>query len=164
MENGTERDKVGNLLIGSYTAKFDGSGRIKIPEKFRAAIETQYGKELFITSLTDEAVQIYPLPEWQKLAGITNMGLLQLKPKLRKFLLRVNRTGMHYEIDSKGRILISQSLREKAKLEDEVTVIGLNSHLEVWNTSLLNDSIEQNPLTEEDFEAISELSPEAKGE
>jgi MraZ protein len=152
------------MLIGSYTAKFDKSGRIKIPEKFRTSIEAQYGKELFITSLTDEAVQVYPLPEWQKLVGITNVGMLQLKPKLRKFLLRVNRTGTHYEIDSKGRVLISQPLREKAKLEEEVTVIGLNNHLEIWNTSLLNASIEQNPLTDEDFEDISDLSSEAKGE
>ncbi|MBN1224354.1 MAG: hypothetical protein JXB23_13995 [Candidatus Aminicenantes bacterium] len=151
---------MGNLLIGSYTAKFDKSGRIKIPEKFRTAIETQYGKELFITSLTDESVQIYPLPEWQKLAGISNVGLLQFKPKLRKFLLRVNRTGTHYEIDSKGRVLISQTLRDKAKLEEEITIIGLNNHLEVWNTTLLNELIEQNPLTEEDFEDISGLSPE----
>jgi len=151
---------LGKLLIGSTTAKFDKSGRIKIPEKFRTAIETQYGKEIFITSLTDEAVQIYPLAEWQKLAGIANVGLLQFKPKLRKFLLRVNRTGTHYEIDSKGRVLIGQSLRDKAKLEEEVTVIGLNNHLEVWNPALLNDSIEQNPLTEEDFEDISGLSPE----
>jgi len=161
IKTGIERDKLGNMLIGSYTARFDKSGRIKIPEKFRTAIETQYGKELFITSLTDEAVQIYPLPEWQKLAGISNVGLLQFKPKLRKFLLRVNRTGTHYEIDSKGRILINQPLRDKARLdEEEVTVIGLNNHLEVWNTALLNDSIEKNPLTEEDFEDISGLSPE----
>jgi MraZ protein len=60
--------------------------------------------------------------------------------------------------------LISQSLREKANLEEEVTVIGLNNHLEVWNTNLLNDVLEQNPLTDEEFERISELSPEDKAE
>ena len=34
-----KRDKLGQYLIGSYTARLDKSGRIKIPEKFRAAIE-----------------------------------------------------------------------------------------------------------------------------
>jgi len=48
---------MGNTLIGSSPARFDKSGRIKIPEKFRIAIEEEYGKELFITSLTDEAIQ-----------------------------------------------------------------------------------------------------------
>jgi len=58
---------LGNILIGSYTARFDKSGRIKIPEKFRIAIEEKYGKDVFITSLTDESVQIYPLPVWESL-------------------------------------------------------------------------------------------------
>ena len=106
-------------MIGSYTARFDKSGRIKIPEKFRAAIEEQYGKEVFITSLTDQAVQIYPLPVWKDLAGITNEGLFHLKPDVRNFMRRVNLKGSYYEIDSKGRILISQALKEKAKLEEE---------------------------------------------
>ena len=155
---------MGNLLIGSYRAKFDGSGRIKIPEKFRTAIEEQYGKELFITSLTDESVQIYPLPVWERLSGVSEEGALHLKPAVRKFMLRVNRKGSQYQIDSKGRILISQALREEAKLEEEVEVIGLSNHLEVWNKEKLDESLEEKPLTNEDFEEIAELLPKGKVE
>lgn len=151
-------------MIGSYTARFDKSGRIKIPEKFRAAIEEQYGKEVFITSLTDQAVQIYPLPVWKDLAGITNEGLFHLKPDVRNFMRRVNLKGSYYEIDSKGRILISQALKEKAKLADEVEIIGLNNHLEVWCKSTLDEIIEKNPLSDEDFERIAELEPKGKME
>ena len=155
---------MGNLLIGNYRAKFDGSGRIKIPEKFRTAIEEQYGKELFITSLTDESVQIYPLPVWERLSGVSEEGALHLKPAVRKFMLRVNRKGSQYQIDSKGRILISQALREEAKLEEEVEVIGLSNHLEVWNKEKLDGSLEEKPLTNEDFEEIAELLPKGKVE
>ena len=155
---------MGNLLIGSYTARLDKSGRIKIPEKFRMLIEEQYGKELFITSLTDESVQIYPLPVWEKLSGISNEGALQLMPAVRKFMLRVNRRGNHYEIDSKGRVLISQTLREKANLEEEVEVIGLSNYLDLWNKDKLDQTIEKKPLTNEDFENIAELLPQRKSE
>jgi len=161
-KNGTKRDKVGNSLIGSYSARFDKSGRIKIPEKFRAAIEEEYGKELFITSLTDEAVQVYPLSVWEELTGIANEGALHLKPTVRKFMLRVNRKGMKYNIDSKGRILINQSLREKANLEDEVEVIGLSNHLEIWNKDVLDETLEEKPLTNEDFENMADLLPQGK--
>lgn len=154
---------MGNSLIGSYSARFDQSGRIKIPEKFRSAIEEEYGKELFITSLTDEAVQLYPLPVWEELTGIANEGALHLKPTVRKFMLRVNRKGMKYQIDSKGRILITQSLRERAKLEDEVEVIGLSNHLEIWNKNILDETLEKRPLTNEDFENMAELLPQGKG-
>ena len=155
---------MGNLLLGSYTVRFDGSGRIKIPEKFRILLEEQYGKELFITSLTDESVQVYPLPVWEKLSGVSTEGTLHLKPAVRKFMLRVNRKGNHYRIDSKGRILISQALREKANLEGEVEVIGLSNHLEIWNKYKLDGILEEKPLTNEDFEKIAELSPKGKEE
>lgn len=152
------------MLIGSYTARLDKSGRIKIPEKFRSVIEQEYGKQLFITSLTDEAVQIYPLPVWENLAEITQKGFLHLKRDIRTFLLRVYNKGSHYEIDSKGRVLVSQALREKAKLENEVEVLGLNNHLEIWNKERLQEFLEQNPLTEEDFERIADLTPRDKVE
>ncbi len=159
-----KRDKMGNYLIGSYKARFDKGGRIKIPEKFRAAIEEEYGKEVFITSLTDEAVQIYPLSVWKKLAGITEEGLIHLKPDVRMFMLRVNLKGTQYEIDSKGRVLISQAMKEKAKLENEVEIIGLNNHLEIWSKNVINKMLDQNPLTDEDFERISELTTKGKRE
>lgn len=153
---------MGNSLIGNYSAKFDRSGRIKIPEKFRVAIEEEYGKELFITSLTDEAVQIYPLPVWLRLTDITTEGTLHLKPTVRKFMLRVNRKGMKHQIDAKGRVLISQPLREKAKLDEEVEVIGLSNHLEIWNKDALDETLDKKPLTSEDFESIAELLPQEK--
>lgn len=150
------------MLIGSYTAKIDKSGRIKIPEKFRAAIEEEYGKDVFITSLTDEAVQIYPLAVWERMTGVAKEGALHLRPDVRRFLLRVNRKGTKHEIDSKGRVLLTLALRGTARLQDEVEVIGLNNHLEVWNRELLDEKLEKKPLTDEDFENIADLIPRGK--
>lgn len=152
------------LLIGSYTARLDGSGRLKIPEKFRDIIEQTYGHDVFITSLTDEAVQIYPLAVWEQMTSVANEGALNLRPDVRRFLLRVNLKGNHHQIDAKGRVLISQSLREKARLNTEVEVIGLNNHLEIWNKEVLESVIENKPLSEEDFENIARLVPRGKME
>lgn len=152
------------MLIGSYTARLDNSGRLKIPEKFREIIEQNFGKEVFITSLTDEAVQIYPLSVWGEMTRIANEGALHLRPDVRRFLLRVNLKGSYNQIDAKGRVLINQTLREKANLNTEVEVIGLNNHLEIWNKEVLNGIIEEKPLTEEDFENIARLVPRGKTE
>jgi MraZ protein len=153
---------MGQSLIGSYTGKLDKSGRLKIPEKFRAAIEEKFGKELFVTSLGDEAVQIYPLSVWESLAGGTQEGATLLRPSVRKFMIRVNRNGQSVEIDAKGRVLISPLLREKAKLQGEVEVLGLTNHLEVWNSALLDERLAAKPLSDEDFEHIAELMPRGK--
>ena len=164
VKNGTKRDKMGNFLVGSYTARIGASGRIKIPEKFRASIEKLYGKEVFITSLSDQAVQIYPSPVWEELAGMTRPGLVHLKPEVKMFLRRVNVKGGQHEIDSKGRVLISAALREKAQLDGELEIIGLNNHLEVWNKGKLDKILEQNPLTDEDFINIANLVDKVKPE
>jgi DNA-binding transcriptional regulator/RsmH inhibitor MraZ len=55
---------MANVLIGNYTARLDASGRIKIPEKFREVIEQNYGKDLFVTSLSDDSIKVYPLSVW----------------------------------------------------------------------------------------------------
>jgi MraZ protein len=155
---------MGNLLVGNYAAKIDKSGRIKIPEKFRAAIEQDFGKDVFITSLTDESVQIYPMAVWEELTGIAKEGASHLRPAVRQFLLRVNRKGARHEIDSKGRVLINQNLRTQAGLPAEVEVIGLNNHLEVWNGERLDEKLEKKPLTDEDFENIANLIPRGRSE
>ena len=153
-----------DVLIGNYTARFDASGRIKIPEKFREVIQTKYGRELFVTSLTDESVQIYPLTVWLEMTGMTSEGALHLRPDVRKFMLRVNRNGSRHELDSKGRVLISQALREKARLQEEVEVVGLSNHLEVWNKDALDRLLEEKPLSDADLESIARLVPRGQSE
>jgi MraZ protein len=79
-------------------------------------------------------------------------------------MLRVNRKGSTHEIDPKGRVLISQVLREKAGFRDEVEVIGLSNHLEVWNKENLDGTLDKKPLTDADFENIAQLVPRRKRE
>lgn len=153
-----------DLLIGSCAARLDNSGRVKIPEKFREIIEKKWGKELFVTSLHDESVQVYPLSVWLEMTGMTSEAAVHLRPDVRKFLLRVNRNGSRHEIDSRGRVLISQKLRDKASLKDEVEVVGLSNHLEVWNKEVLDGKIESAPLSEADFENIARIMPRGKPE
>ncbi|MGQ9470456.1 MAG: division/cell wall cluster transcriptional repressor MraZ [Candidatus Aminicenantales bacterium] len=155
---------MGKLLIGSAPARVDNSGRIKIPERFRSVIEQEYGREVFITSLTDESIQLFPLPVWEKLTGCSIDGATQLQPEIYNFLRRVNRKGFQYQIDSKGRVLISQQLRNLAQLKDDVEVLGLNNHLEIWNRARLDEKLEKGPLTDADFKVIANLLPGGKRE
>lgn len=155
---------MADVLIGSYSARLDASGRIKIPEKFRDVLEAVYGKDLFITSLTDESVQIYPLSVWLEMTGMTAEGAVHLRPDVRKFMLRVNRNGSRHELDSKGRVLITQALRDRARLQEVVEVVGLSNHLEVWNKDVLDGVLEEKPLSDDDFVNIARLIPRGKPE
>ncbi len=155
---------MGNLLIGSYRAKLDKGGRIKIPEKFRTAIEARFGKGLFITSLEDDYVQVFPLPVWEKMMETPNDGSVYPDPDIQEFNRKANLSGNHGEIDSKGRVLINLLLREKAGLQTEVLIIGVNNYLEIWDLVRLNEKMSKKPLTHEDFKNITKLMADRKPE
>jgi MraZ protein len=38
------------------------------------------------------------------------------------------------ELDSQGRILLNDRLRKRAGLSDQITLIGVRDHIELWNT------------------------------
>jgi MraZ protein len=159
-----KRDEMGSLLIGSYKAKLDKGGRIKIPEKFRTSIEERFGKALFITSLEDNFIQIFPLPVWEKMTETPDSGNRYPDPDIQEFLRKAHLMGTSSEIDSKGRVLIGQSLREKAGLQSEVEVIGINNYLEVWDRNRLDEKMAKKPLTYEDFKNVSKLMSDRKPE
>ena len=52
------------MLRGNSPAKIDDRGRLKIPNGFRSFIESEHGRELFVTSLHGDSVRIYPMTVW----------------------------------------------------------------------------------------------------
>ena len=52
------------MFRGNAPARIDDKGRLKVPNAFRSLLETKYGRELFLTSLSGEYVRIYPMPVW----------------------------------------------------------------------------------------------------
>ena len=52
------------MFRGNAPARIDDKGRLKVPNAFRSLLETKYGRELFLTSLTGEYVRVYPMPVW----------------------------------------------------------------------------------------------------
>lgn len=116
------------MLKGSSTATFDKFGRVGIPAKFRKIIEEKYGKEVFITSFDLKNIRIYPLAEWENItSGIGEK--MEQNPKLRRFMLGINRLGMKTEMDKHGRLMIHKLLRDKINLEGRIVVEGRKDHL-----------------------------------
>jgi MraZ protein len=154
---------MGSFLVGSYRAKLDKSGRLKVPEKFRAAIQERWGTDLFVTSLEDTYIKIFPLPVWLAMNGSEEGSNAFLDPDIEDYLRRANSFGGQADLDAKGRVLIGPALRVLAGLETEVAVIGLNNHLEVWDTARLDEKLQRRPLVREDFKRIAELLAGRKG-
>ena len=144
------------MLRGNHAAKIDEKGRLKIPNAFRALVETKHGKELFVTSLTGEYVRVYPMPVWQaleeKLARMPSTHPARLK-----FLDRVNYYGQAAEIDAQGRVVIHARLRDSAGMTGEVDVFGQYDYLDVWNHERFVAKLQREPYLEADAKALSEF-------
>jgi len=143
------------MLRGNHPARIDDKGRLKVPNGFRAFVEQQWGSELFVTSLSGDYVWIYPMAVWleieRKLAGVPSTSPAKLR-----FLNRVNFFGQAVTMDKQGRVLLPQLLRASAAMAGEVSVLGLQNHLAVWNQKRLDERFKKEPFTEEDGRVLSE--------
>ena len=142
-------------LRGSAPARVEDKGRLKVPTLFRGLIHDRQGADVFVTSLTGECVRIYPMQVWLE----TEQKLLKMPsshPSRVKFLDRVNYFGQASELDSQGRIVIPQQLREWASIVGEVRVFGRIDYLEVWNGERFMQKLQRETWTDADGLQMSE--------
>src|SRR4029079_1138769 len=137
-------------------ARIDDKGRLKVPNAFRSLLESKYGRELFLTSLTGEYVRIYPMPVW--LAGEEKLGRSPATaPSRLRYLDRVNYFGQVGELDTQGRVLIPVRLRDAATMAGDVDVLGQFNFLDVWNHDRFLTKLQRDAYTDDDARALSEF-------
>jgi len=142
------------MFRGNHTARVDEKGRLKLPVEFKRPLTENYGSLFYITSKDGKVAEIYPLKEWEKveekLAAIPSFH-----PAKKKLMDRVNYYGQTAEIDTQGRLLLPQILRESANLMTDVVVFGMQSYLTVANHENFKRNMEENPLTPEDEKELA---------
>jgi len=144
------------VFRGNAPASVDDKGRLKVPNSFRSLLESKYGRELFLTSLTGEYVRIYPMPVWLEMEDkIGHMP--STHPSKLRFLDRVNYFGQASELDGQGRVLIPVRLRDSATMSGEVDVLGQYNWLDVWNHDRFLTKLQREPYTDDDARALSEF-------
>jgi MraZ protein len=143
------------VFRGHEQARIDDKGRLKVPNVFRSLLESKYGRELFLTSLSGESVLLYPMPVWiDKEEKLSQMP--SAHPSRQRFLDRVNFFGQVAELDTQGRVLVPVRLRETATMSGDVDVLGQYNYLEVWNHDRFLTKLQRDPYTDEDARALAE--------
>ncbi len=143
------------MFRGNHPARVDEKGRLKVPAEYKRRTDEVYGPQFYITSKDGKRAEIYPLKEWEKieekLAQIPSMT-----PAKKKYLDVTNYYGQMAEMDAQGRLLLPQVLREKAKLNGDVAVLGLQTFLVVANDGELQAEIAE-AMTETDNRELAEF-------
>ena len=116
------------MLIGEYIHTVDEKKRISLPSKFRKEI----GKKIVVTRGLDNCLFLYPLKEWEKISGkLSELGMGQADTRgFNRFMLA---GAVEIDVDTIGRILIPDFLREFAELTHRVVFAGVHNRIEIWN-------------------------------
>ncbi len=122
------------MFKGRYEHLIDSKGRISIPSRFRETLNERYDSRLVVTNY-DGCLIAYPLAEWQKLEEKIS-ALPEFKKDTKAFLRFFYSSAADCAIDKLGRILVPQTLRDYARLEKEVVLIGAFRHMEIWSKPL----------------------------
>lgn len=127
-----------NYLYGYRVHKLDAKSRVAIPAHMRGRL----GEE-FVASLgLGDFVALYPQDQWEALLEkVQNSKLSGEKKKTLSMYLIASADKMN--LDSQGRILLSDRLKNKVNLagEKEAVVFGNINHIEIWNSTMFEEQV-----------------------
>jgi MraZ protein len=125
----------------------DAKGRIVLPARYRERLLDICQSQLIVTIDTDQpCLLIYPLPEWELIEEKIE-ALPSFNPATRRIQRLLIGHATEVEVDANGRMLLSNPLREYARLGKKVVLIGQGKKFELWDEELWNERM-QSWLTE----------------
>jgi MraZ protein len=116
---------------------FDGSADYSLDAKNRLTVPARFREELrdgvVLAKGADPCIAIWRPDDYEAyrralLAEVHPMS--QQATKIKRFFAA---NSQRVELDSAGRVALSAKLMEHARLTKEVSVIGADDHLEIWD-------------------------------
>jgi MraZ protein len=121
-------------LFGEFEVQIDANGRINVPRK----LHDLFAHGGFLTRAFNGISLIF----------FTHEAWLQVEDRLDKLefteldgedVRRFFGCGSEVKLDNQGRLSVSSRLRDRARLEKDITMIAMGDRIEIWNTALWNE-------------------------
>ncbi len=115
------------MFLGQYKYTTDSKGRLTIPVRFRAALASG----AFVTQGFDRNLMVYTSETFDKVSqkaaalSATDPGARDVKRVI------FGRAG-EVSLDSSGRILLPDFLRDYAGINSEAFIVGAGEYFEIW--------------------------------
>ena len=114
------------MFLGMSDHSLDAKGRVILPARFREEL----GESFYITMGFERCVQVLPAAEFDRLRE--QIRILPADKALSLQYLLISPAAL-VSPNSQGRVSIPQKLREDAGLSSELTVVGMDSRVEIWD-------------------------------
>jgi MraZ protein len=122
------------VFTGEYRHSVDDKGRIAVPSKFRAQLDSG----AVVSRWLDNCLAIHTMAGWQALAD--KVATLPIADESARLFQRFIFAGaVELALDGQGRVLVPTYLRDTAGLGGEAVVVGSRDHAEIWAPARWDD-------------------------
>ncbi|MGE5385933.1 MAG: division/cell wall cluster transcriptional repressor MraZ [Betaproteobacteria bacterium] len=120
------------MFEGAAQLSLDAKGRLAIPARHREPLLAAAAGALVLTANPQGCLLLYPQADWLPIRDkiLKAPSFDARSAALKRVLVGNARTE---ELDSAGRLLVAPELREFAKFEKTVWLVGMGSHFEIWS-------------------------------
>ena len=135
------------LLTGEYQHVVDNKSRVLISNKLRNQIDAEkHGSNFYLVLGSNGILCLYPEKYFERIAfaiapgkppsgGSIQSAMGRTAPDEAVAFERISfALASKVELDNQGRLLLNESLRKRAGLKDQITLIGVRDHIELWNS------------------------------
>jgi MraZ protein len=122
------------LLTGEYEHVIDGKSRVLISNKLRNQIDAEeHGNNFYLVFGANGILCLYPEKYFERIALAAAPSTAAPDETIAFERISFALAGK-VELDNQGRLLLNEKLRKRAGLKDQVTLIGVRDHIELWNS------------------------------
>ncbi|MEL0635780.1 MULTISPECIES: division/cell wall cluster transcriptional repressor MraZ [Marinomonas] len=150
------------MFRGIHQVSMDVKGRMSLPARLRDEL-AQYEDDGVVVTIdpASKCLLLYPLIEWEQIQEKLDK-LPSFQPQARRLQRLLVGHATDLEVDKAGRILLPAPLREFARLDRKVTLLGQGKKLEIWSQdeweSQRDDYLSQESLDELQPETMMDIS------
>jgi MraZ protein len=125
------------MFAGEYACKLDDKGRFSVPTSLRESFILSGGggetrRAVLVKSHRERCLWLLPVPHWRSLLELQQQRLSERESRL--FMHHVLYDVVEVEMDRANRFLVPRRLREHLGTDDNLVLVGMYDHLEVWGS------------------------------
>ena len=140
-------------FIGEYEATVDAKGRFLLPAGFKKQLPEDSSAKFVINRGFEKCLSLYPIKSWEPI--YTEISKLNdFEPKVREFRRYFLNGATILELDSAGRLLLPQNLKDHAGLEKDIVLVSAVNKIEIWDKNKYQQFFES--YSPESFSALAQ--------
>lgn len=128
------------LLTGTHPRTLDDKKRLALPKRIREVLGEP--ESLFVTPGPDQSLWVYTRDGLERLAQRLDESPAT-DADARVFRRLYFAQTEQVDVDRSGRILVPERLMSFAGLSQEVVILGVRDHLELWDAARWQQFVEQ---------------------